>query len=849
QSASGADFSPGAQQVDLRGLGPNHSLVLVNGRRIADFPLPFKGRSNFTDISSIPLGMIERIEILTGSASAVYGSDAIAGVVNIILKDHADGTTLDYRYGDTERGGAASQRFSLSAGFNRGNLHGVVGLQLEDRKPLWAYQRKIQDSTKDAPTARAQIARRSFLRTDYYDTYLDPGADTCNALAALNGGTTYYASRPRYGDWDDALDDYGPGYYCGSDEAIGYGTILSKRRAASAYGSVTYDFGDDHNTQWFADLQLGYQKLQLFRDVEQWYYMMPDGNEEGYFYNGATAQVEYWQRQFTPEEMGGLDKGMISNQQRTLSLASGFKGSFARDWDYEATLSHSQYHSTISWPQTIAAKANDFFLGPQLGIDLESGLPIFNADPDRLYTPLTPAEYDAITDDTTYHPKTRTDTLSFNVTQADLFELPGGPAGFAAIAEYGSQSYAINPDPLALQYYYLSWKDSDGHGSRTRWAGASELRMPVLPSLNLSLAGRYDQYRFAGRSVGKPTWSAGLEWRPLDTLLFRGSYGTAFRAPDLHYVFAGPGNDETSGTDYYRCRTEEPDLDISDCDYSDEGLIRSRNGSRDLDPETSTAWTAGVLYSPTPSFDVSLDWFDIRMRNQVQDLRVDAILRDEASCRIGQKADGTPVDINSPSCQDAIARVTRLSNGKLYGIHVNPINVARENTNGLDFTLHYRLDTRIGSFGLRGNYTWVNSHDFQQYNGDPIIDQFAVNSGYDIPRTKASASLSWRNKAWSATLHGERLGRLPNGWSYDQVVDLEAGDPAWVPATYLYNASLQYAFSDHMQLSLLVDNLLDKMPPKDPTYTSYPYYDISWFDSVGRSFYLQFTWKLGGEAL
>jgi len=82
QDYSGGDFSPGSQQVDLRGLGPNHTLVLVNGRRIADFPLPFKGRSNFTDISNIPIGMIDRVEVLTGSASAVYGSDAISGVVN-----------------------------------------------------------------------------------------------------------------------------------------------------------------------------------------------------------------------------------------------------------------------------------------------------------------------------------------------------------------------------------------------------------------------------------------------------------------------------------------------------------------------------------------------------------------------------------------------------------------------------------------------------------------------------------------------------------------------------------------------------------------------------------------------
>ena len=95
QSASGASFSPGAQQVDLRGLGPNHTLVLVNGRRIADFPLPFQGNSNFTDVSNIPVGLIERVEVLSGSASAIYGSDAIAGVVNFQLKTKADGTRIE----------------------------------------------------------------------------------------------------------------------------------------------------------------------------------------------------------------------------------------------------------------------------------------------------------------------------------------------------------------------------------------------------------------------------------------------------------------------------------------------------------------------------------------------------------------------------------------------------------------------------------------------------------------------------------------------------------------------------------------------------------------------------------
>jgi outer membrane receptor protein involved in Fe transport len=840
QSASGADFSPGAQQVDLRGLGPNHTLVLVNGRRIADFPMPFKGRSNFTDISNIPLGMVERIEILTGSASAIYGSDAISGVVNFILKKQADGTTVDLRLGDTDRGGGESFNLSLSSGFSTDRFNAVYGVELLSQRPLWAYERPVQDSTLDAPTARSRAPRRVFLRTNWYDEYLDPGASTCAGLSQLNGGSTYYASRPGWGvDGED-------GYYCGSDRAIGYGTMTSRRKGVNSYASLSYSF--DGGIDWFADVQAGYHELAMFRDVTQWSFQAPDGNEEGYFYNQATDQVEYWQRQFTPEEMGGLDNGMIRNRQKTFSLNTGFRGRLGEAWDWEAALSHSQYQSTISWPQIVASRANDLLLGPQLGVD-EDGFPIFNADPDRLYRPLSRAEYDSIAARTTYTPKARTDTLSLTLTNPELFSMPAGDAGFAGTIEAGNQAYALHPDPLATQYYYYSWRDSDGSGSRDRWAAAGELRVPLLDSLSLSTAARYDQYRYDGHSIDKVTWSSGLEWRPLDSLLVRGSYGTAFRAPDLHYVFSGEGNLESSGVDYYRCRTEEPGVDIADCSYGDEGVIVTRAGNRRLNPETSKSYTAGLVFSPLANLDFSLDYFDIDLRNQVQDLRIDGVLQDEASCRIGRRVDGTPVDPNSPTCIDALARVRRSNDGGLYGVYVNPINIARERTSGVDFSTHYRLETGIGLFRFSGNYTWVRRHESQQYSGDAVENQFAVNSGFDIPRTKASASISWEKSRWTTTLHGERLGRLPNSDSYSQVYDPEDGGSPWLGATYRYNASVQYRFSERAQLSLAVNNLFDKMPPRDPTATAYPYYDISWFDATGRQFYLQYTHKFGGKAL
>ncbi|MBK7143914.1 MAG: TonB-dependent receptor [Xanthomonadales bacterium] len=828
QSAGGADFSPGAQQVDLRGLGPNHTLVLVNGRRIADFPLPFGGRSNFTDISSIPLGMIDRIEVLTGSASAIYGSDAISGVINFLLKKQADGTTLDYRYGWTEDGGGESHVFNLSSGFSRGAFNVLAGLEYRDQNPLWGFQREQQDSSNDAPNpSRYGYPPRNFLITDWWDDYIDPGAATCAGLSHLNEGTMHYAERRNYGN------------YCGSDRAVAYRTMVSERTGVNTYAALSYLF--DNGSEWFADLQLGRHDVSLFHAPRSWSLMLPDGNEEGYFYNQATEQVEYWQRQFTLEEMGGLRNGMVNTAQNTFGVTTGLKGVFGADWDYEVAFSHSQYKARISWPQIVAAAANALFLGPQLGVD-DDGFPIFNADPARLYTPLTRDEYDSIFAYTTYHPHSASQTLSFTLTQAELFELPGGASGFATTAEFGHQSYDLQPDPLATQYHYYSWKDSDGQGGRNRWALASELRMPVLESLNLSLAGRYDQYRFDGRAVGKPTWSTGVEWRPLESLLVRGSYGTAFRAPDLHYLFSGPGNDETSVTDFYLCDIEEPDENYDDCSYSSEGIIRSRVGSTLLDPETSTSMTAGMVWSPSRHFDVALDYFDIEMRNQVRDMSANEVMRWERDCRLGV------VDANSATCVDMLARITRSSNGSIYGVHVNPINIANETTSGIDASANLRWETGIGDITLNGSYTWVREHDVQDYPDQAVVDEFAVNSGYDIPRSKASARLSWELDAWSVSIQGRRLGSLPNGWSYDQV--WEDGDPGpKVEATYRYNANLQYTFTERAQVSLTVNNLLDKAPPVDATYTSYPYYDISWFDTQGRSFFLEFTWKLGGSPL
>ncbi len=215
-------FSVGAQAVDLRGLGPNHTLVLVNGRRIADYPQSYGGNSNFTDVSNIPVTMIDRVEILSGSASAVYGSDAISGVINFILKTKADGTTVDFRIGDTQHGGGSSQRLTIFSGWSSGNFDSVFGVELLNQNPLWAYQRSFTDSRLDSPADPSRIAGSPvFVIMDEDENYLDPGAATCNALSGYDRGTVAYLYRRNYGN------------FCGSYADVGYGTLENGRKMAN----------------------------------------------------------------------------------------------------------------------------------------------------------------------------------------------------------------------------------------------------------------------------------------------------------------------------------------------------------------------------------------------------------------------------------------------------------------------------------------------------------------------------------------------------------------------------------------------------------------------------------------
>jgi outer membrane receptor protein involved in Fe transport len=819
-------FTPGAAQVDLRGLGPSYTLVLLNGRRIADFPLAYNAQSNFTDIANIPTSMIDRIEVLTGSASAVYGSDAISGVINFILKKKADGTTLNYRVGDTHDGGGFSQRLQLTTGGSVGALDMLLGLELYQQDPIFQYQRDFQDSLNDNPALNGSpaVAARTFLRWNPATLqYVDPGQATCDGLTHLNRGSTRYSFRP------------GRGWFCGTTEAL-YGTVQNKRENGVGYASLTYHLDD--TARLYLDFQAAHTRARFGGGPNFWGYT---GSSDNTFINAQTGTYEAWQRIFTPEEVGGLGAIMDYNRDNTRSLNTGIEGDLG-DWHYDAGYSHSSYDMVQAHRAIVSAEADRFFLGESLGVDPDTGYDIFDPDVSRLYRPLTAAEYNSISRFTPINARTRAESFNLSVNNASLFTLPAGDVGMAAVAEYGTQSYSMNIDPDVLANRFFGWTGTGGAGSRSHYAVGAELRVPILETLSLTPAARYDSYSFAGHTTGKATQALGLEWRPLDSLLVRGSAATSFRAPDLHYVFAGPSGAYYSLTDYYLCRTRQPDRPYSACDWDGVSVKGTRNGNRQLDDETGKSFTYGFVWSPRPEFDVSLDYYDIRLDNAITDRDLDEILRTEADCRLGRTEGGTAVDINSPTCVQALALVSRtpesapVNPGQINGANTYPINAAALRNSGIDATLNWRLATaRLGDFRFRLNYTAVLKYTYQQFPGDSdrnIRDDL----GYNNLRSKASGSATWIYGPVSTTLFAQRYGSLPKN---DQ-------SGRYGPST-TYNLSAEYRINENARISAAVNNVRNSAPHRDSTNSTYPYYDQFQFDPIGRQYYLEFSYRFGGS--
>ncbi|HJP99059.1 MAG TPA: TonB-dependent receptor [Rhodanobacteraceae bacterium] len=854
-----AGFTPGAETISLLGLPPDFTLFLLNGRPMADFPLLYNGSANFTDLSNIPMSMVDHIDILPGNQSSIYGSSAIAGVVNVVLKKKMQGYDLDYRAGAYTDGGGQQQRFNFSGGYNTDKLSLLYSFQAEDQHPVFGYNRDLTSSTLSNPNPAARYATPAVIhwqgltqRTHYIDPDTLGG---CGALSGLFGGTVTRQERNSRGP-----GGVGPGYFCGSNTELGYSTLLNKKKDYSGYVNLTYQFNE--TTQLFGSL--------LYADQKQRFYAGPNynwwaPNNGGYIWNANTNTFDLYEKLFSPEEIGGPLVNADNQHAQMYNGDIGIRGSFGNsDWNYEAYFTRADYKDSDKQLRPLGAKVDQFFenmfLGPQVGLDPNySYYPAYKPNDAAFLKPITPADYASFSDYIRSTSHTYTQLANVQITNSSLFHLPAGDVGFAGVLQAGNQLWDNPTDPRVVAGDFWGLTGTSGYGKRDNYAAAVEFLVPIFSMLNADISARYDHYKNVNAgSDSKPTYKLGLEFRPFDTLLLRANYATAFRAPDMSSVFQGPSGFYNFATDYYKCQKYEPTTPIQNCTWDSVQYKGYQQGSPNLKSITAKSWGYGVVWSPTSKFTIKADYYDISIKNEISPLNTDTLLHTDADCLLGN------LDVNSPTCVDAITRIQRTpitenpnSSQNISSITVGPINVSNEHVKGVVASLDYRVDAgRFGDFTFGARYNNTLSHTYQQYPGDPMIDDLRNPYWSSEFKTIFTGVVTWDIGNWSTTVAGQRYGSTPNYYAQTHSAGyatpcLTSGGYTTCPGTVapwmVYNASVKYQVTPDISTSLIINNVFDSMPPRDTTWVGWPYYNQFNYNPFGRIIWLDLRIHFGGK--
>ncbi|MCF6193312.1 MAG: TonB-dependent receptor [Kangiellaceae bacterium] len=815
-------FTPNAQGLNLRGFGAGRTLTLINGRRLADYPLPLNGQSNFTNLGVIPAAAVARIEILSSGASAIYGSDAIAGVINIILKKDLDYTEISYTHGETTEGlgnSGDSELFTVATGWFNDKWSVTAGLEYRHTSPINGFDRTYLDSNDDEPD-------------------VDPGGSL--GFGAFNlDFNTFELTTPfncEQIDWME-LQQHRLGSYCGYND-VGENTIRNRREKLSTFTSVSYELSD--NMELFADVLIFNQtaKSNIFKMFYQPNNLRTPGTEGG----RANLVLRVFNNTETGDQSARYDED-------AWTIAFGIKGTLFDEHDYEVSYSKNEYD--------FESKSFGF-----LNASIAALIPTI----DDLFGAFEPSDFEGIIKDRVRGGTSSIETLNFTIT-GDIAETGAGEISYAAVVEYSSQDYLLSANQDVIDGNFTNGSYLQGGGDRDRAAIGVELAIPLLSDsaigdLEAQIAGRFDNYIDDSPTGGAFTYTASLMWRPTDSLLIRGGRATSFRAPDMHYLFAGDSTFfDNTNVDIFRCRTENDGVDYPDnCIAYSESVGGVRNGNLELKEEEGTTASLGIVWEPTEGLSLSLDIYDLELTNIVQDLSTTRLMSDEANCRIGTNPSGSiNFDINSALCMDVLSRITRFTDpndqffGEVDSIRISPVNRALRSQRGADFAANYTWETvDLGQFYARIDYTYIDSIKQQQEADDEPIeirDVVDVDNAVNL-KNKMNVTLSWRMDDYSASIFWNRIGGLPiqqgdcfQG-SEDEFFATYCDTHGRLDAWEITNLVLSYQATDALSFRVNVNNLFNKEPIHDPTLGQWPWYQSSHYNPIGREIFVNATYRI-----
>ena len=471
---------------------------------------------------------------------------------------------------------------------------------------------------------------------------------------------------------------------------------------------------------------------------------------------------------------------------------------------------------------------------------------------DRAFSPVANDQIGAFNAPEVTGAETSSTMIDYQVSGELDVQLPGGPMAFAAVIEYHEQDYLLKPDPRRVASdlgtpgvpIFINGSARQGGGDRDRLSVGAEFLLPVTPKLELTAAIRSDEYDNKSSTVGRrQSAMINFAYRPNDKFLLRGSVSESFRAPDMHYVYAGNSSYFSSVTDHRACFfSGVPTAGQCDDSYTIRGKFR---GNPLLDAESGENFSVGFVWDYTEGGSFTLDAFQVILEDAVTNVDVTNLAAREAYCYAVDEGRGDEFenyyndsDFSSVSCQDVLPNVVRgttteeFSNSNLPNI----TEITTFNTNqtmqeyvGIDTTLRYSFSTEsAGDFSFVIYNSNILSRNFKV---DDISEEIDYLDTYIYqPRSQQNATALWRFDDWRVSLFLDRTGHMEQYYG-------EKGDPFIVA-----NLSVGYNFSADFDLRATVSNLEDKMPEKDSAY-GFPWFNRGYYSIFGRAVYVSATYR------
>ncbi len=799
----------GTTQVNLRGIGINRTLVLLNGRRVVNGGT---GANSSVDLNVIPVAVIDRIEVLKDGASAIYGADAVAGVVNIITKRDFDGAALTVQYGQTTKGDGEQQAADLVWGStgDRGSLMASLA---------YSESKAVNMATR-APCGLGEVGG---------ELQCVGSSATIGGRALLANGTQVNFNQVPGGD-GNAFAPYNSSFnYNGNPMLNAVNPI--KRVSFSVFGETSLG----ENVDLFTELLFTSRRSSQLASPGSIGQYRPIRIAANHPTNPTGQSLTLVRRRL--EEAGARH---FYQDVDTWRAVAGLEGRFGVGWNWSLALNYGRSTGIDGSTNVANLDRVDQTLNTAV-CSSAAGAAVPCADY-LGYGDMTRQVIDYIMFTTRDSGGNEQRSLSANVS-GQVFELPAGWVGVAAGVESRTDRGWRDPDILTQQGIANSNRATRVSGEYDVNEAFVEFSVPLLADLpavdllNLNAAVRYSDYDLFG---GDTNYKVGLEWQASASFKARATYATAFRIPNIPELFGGVSEGNLTTTDpcsgwsalpassTVRANCQAYGVPAGYVQLGNTVLTRT-GGNIDLQPEDAKSFTVGLVWTPgfAPGFVLTADWYDIRIDNAIQSVAGSTKL---SLCY------NTP-GLSHPFC-DASNFTRNPVTGEINFLSSQPVNAASERVSGIDLGTLYEFDA--GGFDLTASLdvSYLDRYDLTPYLGASTIEYAGKITGgrgsYAKWRSLASLVLARRN--WSGSYGVQYIGRADDINATPGDIGDHAGGLAY------HNVQAKYRISEGFDVSFGVQNAFDKKAPFIQSYTD-ANTDTMTYDLLGRRWNLRLGYR------